>query len=152
MIAAHCVWLDQREREAMATSGASVATNPSSNLRLHSGIAPVREFLEAGVNVALGTDNMALGGGEDILDELRLLVALHRRQDVADRGLSARAATAILTENGGRAVGRKDIGVLAPGAMADLVVIDLDPLRPPDISAPPLTWPSPSQARVTSAW
>ena len=139
LLAAHCVWVDDGDREAMARAGVSVATNPSSNLRLHAGIAPVRDLLASGVNVALGTDNMALGGRDEILDELRLLCALQRKQDIDDAGLGAHEAVGLITAAGGRAIGRSDIGVLQPGAMADIVVVNLRGLAPPGPAADPLT-------------
>jgi cytosine/adenosine deaminase-related metal-dependent hydrolase len=139
LLAAHCVWINEYEREAFASAGASVATNPSSNLRLHAGVAPVRELLASGVNVALGTDNMALGGRDEILDELRLLCALQRRPDIDDSGLGAAEAVGLITMFGGRAIGRPDIGVLQPGAMADIVIINLRNLTPAGPAADPLT-------------
>lgn len=138
LLAAHCVWVDAADREALALAGTSVATNPGSNLRLHAGIAPVCALLASGVNVALGTDNMALGGRDEILDELRLLCALQRTPDVGDAGLDVATAFDLLTSAGGRALGRSDIGVLRPGAMADIVVINVARLHPPGPAADPL--------------
>ncbi len=128
---AHGVWLDGADRTAIAEAGTTVVTNPSSNLRLHAGIAPIRPLLEAGVSVAVGTDNMRLGGGEHLLDELRLLDALHRRPQIDDQGISPRTLLAIVSESGGRAVGRRDVGVLRSGACGDLVLVDMRPLVRP---------------------
>lgn len=138
LLAAHCVWVDEAEQESLAEAGASVATNPSSNLRLHAGVAPIRTLLASGVNVALGTDNMALGGRDEILDELRLLCAQQRRPDIDDRGLGAAEAVRLITVNGGRAIGRPDIGSLEPGGMADILVVDMHGLAPPGPVADPL--------------
>lgn len=138
LLAAHCVWVDDADREALAVAGASVATNPASNLRLHAGIAPVRALLATGVNVALGTDNMALGGRDEILDELRLLCALQRAPDIEDAGIDTSTAFGLITSSGGRALGRPDIGVLRAGAVADMVVLDLAPLRSQGLAADPL--------------
>lgn len=138
LFVAHGVWLDEPDREALAAAGTSVVTNPSSNLRLHAGIAPVPELLDAGVNVALGTDNMALGEREEFLDELRLLRALHRRPGIDERGLPPAALLTIATEAGGRAVGRHDIGFLEAGAPADAVLVDLARLRRPGRDPDPL--------------
>jgi 5-methylthioadenosine/S-adenosylhomocysteine deaminase len=123
---AHGVWLDERECATLGEAGVSLVTNPSSNLRLHAGIAPIRTLLEAGVNVALGTDNMALGGGEDLLAELRLLDALHRRPGIDEAGFPAATRLQIASASGGRAVGRPDIGVIQPGACGDIVLVDLN--------------------------
>jgi len=135
--AAHGVWLDAADREAFAAAGASVVTNPGSNLRLHAGVAPLRALLAAGVNVAVGTDNMALAHDEDLLGELRLLRALHREPALEDVPLSAATLLAMATHAGGRALGRPDLGVLAPGAPGDVVVVDLARLRRPGAQVDP---------------
>jgi len=122
---AHGVHLDPEEREALARSGTSVVTNPGSNLRLHAGIAPVRALLDAGVTVALGTDNMALAEGEELLDELRLLRALHRCPGLDDDGLRPAELLATATANGARALGQPDVGELREGARGDVVLVEL---------------------------
>jgi 5-methylthioadenosine/S-adenosylhomocysteine deaminase len=99
LFVAHGVWLDERECTALVDAGTSVVTNPGSNLRLHAGVAPVRALLAAGVNVALGTDNMSLGDSEVILDELRLARALQRRPGVDESGRSA-TLLALVSKNG----------------------------------------------------
>jgi cytosine/adenosine deaminase-related metal-dependent hydrolase len=126
LFVAHGVWLDARDRATLAEARVSVVTNPSSNLRLHAGIAPVRELVAAGVNVALGTDNMTLGGGDEILQDARLLRALQRRSETDDADLAAASVLAMATRNGGTAIGRSDVGVLQPGAVGDAVVIELN--------------------------
>jgi 5-methylthioadenosine/S-adenosylhomocysteine deaminase len=135
---AHGVWLDEADRAAIASAGTSVVTNPSSNLRLHAGVAPVRALLDAGVNVAIGTDNMRLGGGEQLLDELRLLGALHRRAEIDDQGIPPATLLGIASESGGRAIGRPDIGVLRPGASADVLLVDIERLARPGARVDPL--------------
>lgn len=128
---AHGVWLDQAECEALAAAGASVVTNPGSNLRLHAGVAPVQELVAAGVNVAIGTDSMALDDRDELLDELRLVRALQRHPGVDKQGLDTRTLLSIATENGARALGRADVGALRPGASGDVVMIDLRRLGTP---------------------
>lgn len=132
------MWLDAADREALAGAGVSVVTNPGSNLRLHAGVAAVRELLAMGVNVALGTDNMAMGDRDELLDELRLLRALQRRQSADDQGIDASTSLEIATRNGGLALRRPDIGVLAPGAVGDVVLADLDRLVPPGSPVDPV--------------
>jgi cytosine/adenosine deaminase-related metal-dependent hydrolase len=131
LLAAHCVWLNERDRNALAEAGTSVVTNPSSNLRLHAGIAAIPEMLEAGINVALGTDNMSLEGREDILAEARLLRALQRRPDVTDVGLKPATVLRMAAENGGKALRRSDLGMIRPGAAGDVVLLKLETERPP---------------------
>lgn len=138
LIAAHGVWLDAADRATLAAAGATVVTNPGSNLRLHAGVAGVRDLLADGVNVALGTDNLALGDREELLDELRLARALAHRPEIEDEGLAALPTWELATAGGGRALGRADVGVLAAGAVADVVLADLDALVPPGSPAEPL--------------
>jgi cytosine/adenosine deaminase-related metal-dependent hydrolase len=125
LLIAHGVWLDTRDCHLLARSGVSVVTNPSSNLRLHAGIAPIRELLEAGVNVALGTDNLTLGGEDEILQDARLLRALQRTPEVSDTGIDVGLILSMATKNGGLAIGRPDVGVLSPGAVGDAVLVNL---------------------------
>lgn len=128
---AHGVWLDEADRAAIAAAGTTVVTNPSSNLRLHAGVAPIRELLAAGVNVAIGTDNMRLGGGEQLLDELRLLDALQRRPRVDDAGISPSTLLRIVSQSGAAAADRPDVGMLRAGAHGDVVLIDIGRLAAP---------------------
>ena len=125
LLAAHGVWLDDADCAALAEAGVSVVTNPSSNLRLHAGVAPLRAMLAAGIDVAVGTDNLALTPADDVLGELRLLRALHRRPGIDEHGLDARSCLRLGTENGGKALCRPDIGVLRPGAVGDVVLVDV---------------------------
>lgn len=125
---AHAVHCSAEEVAALAESGTGVAHCPTSNMRLASGIAPVRPFLDAGVEVGLGVDGSASNDGSDLLGEVRqaMLVA---RVDAAARGgpqLSARTALELATRGGAAVLGRDDIGSLAPGKAADLVMVDLD--------------------------
>jgi cytosine/adenosine deaminase-related metal-dependent hydrolase len=125
LLAAHGVWLDDVDCAALAETGVSVVTNPSSNLRLHAGAAPLRPLLAAGVNVAVGTDNLALSPEDDVLGELRLLRGLHRRPGIDEQGLDARSCLRLGTENGGKALCRPDVGMLRPGAVGDVVLVDV---------------------------
>ncbi|WP_421996432.1 amidohydrolase family protein [Reyranella sp.] len=126
---AHGVWLRPDEIELLGERGVTVAVNTSSNLRLRSGIAPVAAFLDAGMPVALGVDNMALDDDDDGFRELRLAHYVHDGVGFDQGGLSWRRALRAMCETGHRAVtGRTDIGRLQPGAPADFVVLDYDSL------------------------
>ena len=125
-VLAHCVHLDDGEIEILARSGASVAHNPMSNLKLASGVARIPDMLDAGVNVTLGTDGAISGNGLDMWMALRLAATLHKgvsgRPDVVTTG----QALAMLTIAGARALGAADrIGSLETGKFADMVLIDL---------------------------
>ncbi|MCO5162315.1 MAG: amidohydrolase [Mesorhizobium sp.] len=125
-VLAHCVHLDDEEIEILARSGASVAHNPMSNLKLASGVARIPDMLEAGINVTLGTDGAISGNDLDMWMALRLAATLHKgvsgRPDVVTTG----QALAILTSAGARALGAADrIGSLETGKFADMILIDL---------------------------
>ena len=130
---AHGVWMSPTDIEIAAERGATVVRNPGSNLRLRNGIAPLGDFLRQGLRVAIGTDNTALAGDEDLLGELRLAAALARadRWDVEDRPTTA-DQLAMLTVNGAVAA-QLDfvIGQIQVGACADLVALALTEARRP---------------------
>lgn len=129
-VVAHGVHLDRSEVDLLARSGASVAHCPASNLKLGSGVAPVADLLAAGVNVALGTDGPASSNDLDVLGAARLAALVHKTAAPGGpdpRAVPARTAIEMATCNGARALGLEgQLGVLAPGASADLVAIDLD--------------------------
>jgi 5-methylthioadenosine/S-adenosylhomocysteine deaminase len=123
---AHSIWIEPADIELLAKSGATPVHNPASNLRLGSGLAPVRDFLFAGVGAALGTDGAASNDGQNMFDAVRLAALIHNQagSDFA-RWVTPSQALAMATANGARAFGL-DAGVLAPGAMADLVLLRRD--------------------------
>ena len=130
---AHCVKLDAPGIHRFAATGTGVAHCPCSNMRLASGIAPIRQMLDAGVPVGLGVDGSASNDGAHLLGEARtaLLLARVGRSLVpfgCDNGpaeMTARDALALATRGGARVLGRSDIGHLAPGMAADLAIYDL---------------------------
>ncbi len=124
---AHCVHLNQREVERFARTHTGVAHCPTSNMRLASGIAPVRAMRAAGVPVGLGVDGSASNDGSHLLNEVRQCLLLQRV--LGDpRAMTAREALEIATLGGAAVLGRDDIGALAPGMAADIVAFRLDTL------------------------
>jgi cytosine/adenosine deaminase-related metal-dependent hydrolase len=123
-VLAHCVHVAAAERRLLAGHGAHVAHCPSSNLKLGSGVAPVVELLEAGVNVALGADGAPCNNNLDGLHELRLCALLQKGR-LGPAVLPARQALELATLGGARALGlAHEIGSLVPGKRADVIVVD----------------------------
>lgn len=122
---AHCVKLDANEISLFGRTGTGVAHCPSSNMRLASGIAPVRRMLDAGVPVGLGVDGSASNDSGHLLGEARNAMLVQRLIE-GPAGLKAREAVEIATKGGARVLGRDDIGVLKPGMAADFAAFRLD--------------------------
>ncbi len=124
---AHGVWLSEAEIGILAETGAAVSHNPSSNLRLRAGIAPLNALLEAGATVALGMDGTSLGDDDDMFTEMRLALRL-QRTPVLDGPAPGAAQIFEMATTGGAKLLRREatVGRLAPGAAADLVLVDLE--------------------------
>jgi 8-oxoguanine deaminase len=128
---AHGVHINKPEIERMAQAGTGVAHCPTSNMRLGSGIAPVRAFLDHGVKVGLGVDGSASNDGSHLLAEVRQALLLQR---VGGPGggnpaaLTAEEAMWLGTRGGAAVLGRDDIGQLAPGKAADFIAVKSDAL------------------------
>ncbi|MFP4343698.1 MAG: 8-oxoguanine deaminase [Anaerolineales bacterium] len=124
---AHGVHINAEEIAQMADTRTGVAHCPGSNMRLASGIAPVREYLDAGVPVGLGVDGSASNDASHLLAEARLAMLLQRVQgDPA--GMTAEEALWVATRGGAEVLGRDDVGQLAVGKAADFVGLRLDAL------------------------
>jgi cytosine/adenosine deaminase-related metal-dependent hydrolase len=124
---AHCVQLDAEGIALFGQTRSGVAHCPCSNMRLGSGIAPITRMLEAGVSVGVGVDGSASNDSGDLISELRQAMLLQRVQGGAG-ALTARQALHIGTLGGAAALGRDDIGAIAPGMAADLAIFDLGAL------------------------
>lgn len=123
---AHMVWVDQADVPLLAERGVGVAHNPSSNLRLRSGIAPVPALWQAGVRLGVGLDGHALDDDQDYLRELRLAWTLSNRPGAGAPTVPAPAFWHMGTR-GGAAItlgAEAPLGGLTPGALADLVLLD----------------------------
>ena len=125
---AHCVKLDHDEIDLFARSGTGVAHCPCSNMRLGSGIAPVRRMRDQGVTVGLGVDGSASNDSGHLLNEARQAMLLQRVNLGAD-AMSAREALEIATLGGAQTLGRTDIGALKVGMRADFACYSLDTIE-----------------------
>jgi 5-methylthioadenosine/S-adenosylhomocysteine deaminase len=127
VLAAHCVHIDEGEMRALKEASVGVAHNPTSNLKLGSGIAPVARMLEIGVAVGIGTDGAASNNDLDMFEETRLAALLAKGVGGDPTALPARQALAMATRIGARAVHLGNVtGSLEPGKRADLIVVDID--------------------------
>jgi 5-methylthioadenosine/S-adenosylhomocysteine deaminase len=126
VICAHCVWVTERDVELMRATGAVVAHNPSSNLRLRSGLAPVRRMAECRLPIALGTDNLGMNDDEDMLQEARLAQLLHSPPGLDQPPISAEEVLGWATEHAAHLLGVSKLGRLEAGSPADLVLARLD--------------------------
>jgi 5-methylthioadenosine/S-adenosylhomocysteine deaminase len=130
VLAAHCVHVDDGEMRALKNFGAGVAHNPTSNLKLGAGVAPVARMRELGLNVGIGTDGAASNNDLDMFEETRLAALLAKGIGGDPTAIPAREALAMATRIGACALHLGHLtGSLEPGKRADLIVLDLDRLH-----------------------
>lgn len=135
VVAAHCVHVSNDEIAILAKRGVKVVHNPASNLKLASGLAPVREMLDAGVEVALGTDGPASNNSLDMFREMRLCALLQKFRTGDPSRMKAEEVLRMATVGGARALGLHEIGTIEPGKKADLIIVNLN--SPHLIPVPP---------------
>jgi len=136
---AHCIWLRPDEMELIAARGATIVVNTSSNFIVSSGLAPLGEMLRRGCRIAIGLDGLSFDEDEDALREMRLAYVVHKASGF-DVRVKREDLLRMAFENGRFAVtGARDGGRIAPGAPADLLVLDWDKLSAelvePDVPA-----------------
>ncbi|HTX80153.1 MAG TPA: amidohydrolase family protein [Longilinea sp.] len=130
VLAAHCVHIDEGEMRTMLHAGSGVAHNPSSNLKLASGVAPVKKMLDTGLNVGIGTDGPASNNDLDMFEEVRLAAFLAKVSTGDPTALPAQQALTMATRLGAKALHIGDItGSLELGKRADLILVDISPLH-----------------------
>jgi 5-methylthioadenosine/S-adenosylhomocysteine deaminase len=127
VLAAHCVHVDEGEIHTLEHAGVGVAHNPSSNLKLASGFAPVTDMLEIGLNVGIATDGPASNNDLDMFEEMRLATFIAKAVNGDPTALPARETFAMATRLGARALHLGEItGSLEVGKRADLILLDTD--------------------------
>jgi len=153
-VAVHMTQLTSDEISLFAESGAHIIHCPESNLKLASGFCPVSKCLDAGINVALGTDGAASNNDLDMLGEMRTAALLAKAVAQDASSLPAMTALRMATINGAKALGlEQEIGSLAIGKSADIIALDLDHLETQPIYSPiSLIVYSASRQQVTDVW
>ena len=128
VVAAHCIYVDETDRELLAQKQVGCVHNPSSNMMLASGVSPVPEMRAAGVAVGLGTDGPAGSNNDlDLMEEMDLAAKLAKITKMSPTALNAKAVVEMATIDGAKALHMdKEIGSLEPGKKADLILISLD--------------------------
>jgi len=121
----HAVWVDAADIETIANRAAKVSHTPGSNMKLAAGVAPVPEFLRAGVCTGIGTDGSASNNNLDLFQEMNLTAKVHKVHTLDPTVADARSVLEMATINGARAIGLgADIGSLETGKSADMIVIN----------------------------
>ena len=121
----HCVHVTEEDIAIMKKRGMYAVSNPGSNTKLASGIAPITQFLKAGVPVALGTDGPASNNCLDMFREMFLVTGLAKLKEEDAAAVDAMEVLKMATVNGAHAMGRGEADVIAEGKLADLIMIDL---------------------------
>lgn len=125
--AAHCVYLSENDMDILKAHDASIAHNPTSNLKLASGVANIKEILSKDVNVALGTDGAASNNSLDMFFEMKLSALLHKGMRLDPTLITARQALAMATLGGAKALDRVgECGKLSVGYDADIIILDAE--------------------------
>jgi cytosine/adenosine deaminase-related metal-dependent hydrolase len=146
VLASQCVQVDHDEIDLLACRGVHVSHQPLSNCEVGGGFAPVPEMLEAGVNVALGTD----GYVNNVFEVMRSAALMPKARLLDPTTMPAATIWTIATQNGARALGFDHVGTLTPGQSADLLLIRADlptPLAPHNVGDQLLLWRNPCDLR-----
>ena len=129
---AHGVWVTEADMDILAETGTAICHNPSSNLRLKSGVAPVNRMLERGVTVAIGIDEAGMNDDNDILQEMRIAQKMHRVPGVTSASPSSHRILDMTTVNGAKVTFfGNEVGTLEVGKRADIVLVDLERIQEP---------------------
>ena len=127
MIGAHCVHVTDSDLATLVERGVTVSHNPQSNMKISSGIAPVERLRTEGVNCTVGTDGPSSNNDLDMWDEMRTGALLQKVATGDPRALPAEAVFRMATVDAAKAIGHAgELGIVAEGALADLILVDLD--------------------------
>jgi|Deesub1362A_J573_1020465.scaffolds.fasta_scaffold00121_12 5-methylthioadenosine/S-adenosylhomocysteine deaminase len=125
-LAVHSVWLDDEDIELISQKKAKISHNPESNLKLGSGISPVKKLLEQKVRVSIGTDGVASNNNLDMFEAMRITALLHKGINLDPSVLNAREVLKMATLYGAECLNFREIGTLEEGKRADIIIIDIE--------------------------
>ncbi|GAB4248876.1 MAG: amidohydrolase family protein [Thermoleophilia bacterium] len=127
VIAIHCVQVSPSDIEVLRKYDVAIAHCPKSNAKLACGIAPVSDFVAAGLRVGIGTDSLASNNILDMFDEMRMTIFLHRASQASAACMTAEQVLAMATLGGAQVLGLADkVGSLEPGKRADMIAVDME--------------------------
>ena len=154
LMAVHCVHLNDQDMATLAKNKVSIVHNPSSNMKLGSGIADIAKMLKQNLNISLGTDSSASNNRLDMMEEMRLAALLIKGSTKSPESFSANEAIKMATINGAKALGLESIiGSIEKNKKADLVAIDLNSIENQPIYNPLTTLVySSSRSDVSYVW
>lgn len=124
--AAHCVWLSESDMELFRRKGVNAVHNPTSNMKLASGFAPIQKMLDMGINVALGTDGASSNNNLDMLEEMHIASIIHNGHTLDATVMNADTILKMATVNGAAVQRRENCGELNVGNKADIIAVSLD--------------------------
>lgn len=129
-VLAHGVWLSDQDMDLIARRGSSVVHNPASNMKLGSGVMPLKKLQAHGINVALGTDGASSNNAQDLFRDMTLASLIQKGWELDAKAASAKTILEMATINGAKAMGReKDLGSIEVGKLADLLLVDFNNVR-----------------------
>jgi len=125
-VCVHCVWIDDKDIAILAGHNAKVSICPQSHMKLASGLAPLADMLDNGVVVGLGTDGAASNNGLDLFREMDICAKAQKVKSMDPVAVQASRVLKMATTSGAEALGCTNIGTLKEGAIADLILVDID--------------------------
>ncbi len=124
--AAHCVWVSDEDLSILKEKGVTIVHNPSSNMKLASGFAPIQKSIDMGINVALGTDGSSSNNNVNMFEEMHLAAIIHNGLTGDPTIMKPETVIRMATLGGAKAQGRPDTGSLEVGKKADIIALNLD--------------------------
>lgn len=125
VVAAHCVYLDDEDIDIMASNQVGIVYNPASNMKLGSGIAPICKMLDRGIKVGIGSDGVSSNNNLDLIEEARLGSYLQKVDQLNPTVMDVHSLLKMLTASGVKVLQLNNLGIIAQGNLADIILIDI---------------------------